>query len=212
MTVVEQDRVRTLIRLSKARKYDATKVLLQRMLAQFPGTGEPGLWSLNSVSVEVHRDAQSSATAAPTLHCSCQPAPALALKFALLSSGAVASNCAPVYTVSEGRLGKGSYGSVWAAVGPEQVAVAIKSFVDKQAALVEVTACSSLTPHPHVLQLLDVAALSHDRLGLVFPRYGQNLRDFALERQAGCQAGELERAFELEELAHFALLTLCLWP
>ena len=39
VTVVEQDRVRTLIRLSKARKYDATKELLQRMLAQFPGTG-----------------------------------------------------------------------------------------------------------------------------------------------------------------------------
>ena len=124
MTVVEQDRVRTLIRLSKARKYDATTELLQKMLAQFPGTGGQGFWSLHAVSVEVHRDAQSSATAAPTLHRPCQPAPvpALALNFVLLSSGAVASNCAPVYTVSEGRLGKGSYGSVWAAVGPEQVA------------------------------------------------------------------------------------------
>ena len=68
MTVVEQDRVRTLIRLSKARKYDATKEFLQRMLAQFPGTGGQGPWSLHSVSVEVRRDAQSSATAAPTLH------------------------------------------------------------------------------------------------------------------------------------------------
>lgn len=66
-----------------------------------------------------------------------------------------------------------------------------------------------LNASPHVLQLLDVAALSHDRLGLVFPRYGQNLRDFALERQAGCQAGELERAFELEELAHCALCLAC---
>ena len=207
MTVVEQDRVRTLIRLSKARTYDATKAFRQRVLAQFPGIGEQGLWSLHSVSVEVRRDAQSSATAAPTLHRPCQPAPALALKFALLASGAQPSQF--LYTVSEGRLGKGSYGSVWAAVGPEQVAAAIKSFIDKQAALVEVTACSSLTPHPHVLQLLDVAALSHDRLGLVFPRYGQNLRDFALERQAGCQAGELERAFELEELAHCALCLAC---
>ena len=143
MTVVEQDRVRTLIRLSKARKYDATKELLQRMLAQFPGTGGQGLWSLHSVSVEVHRDAQSSATAAPTLHRPCQPAPApaLALKFALLPSGAQPSQF--LYTVSEGRLGKGSCGSVWAAVGPEQVVAAIKSFVDKQAALVEVTPCSS---------------------------------------------------------------------
>ena len=50
--------------------------------------------------------------------------------------------------MSEGRRGKGSYGSVWAAVGPEQVVVAIKSFIDKQAALVEVVARSSLTPHP----------------------------------------------------------------
>ena len=66
-----------------------------------------------------------------------------------------------------------------------------------------------LNTSPHVLQLLGVAALSHDRLGLVFPRYGQNLRDFALERQAGCQAGELERAFELEELAHCALCLAC---
>ena len=66
-----------------------------------------------------------------------------------------------------------------------------------------------LNASPHVLRLLDVAALSHDRLGLVFPRYGQTLRDFALERQAGCQAGELERAFELEELAHFALCLAC---
>ena len=85
MTVVEQDRVRTLIRLSKARKYDATKELLQRMLAQFPGTGGQELWPLHSVSVEVRRDAQSSATAAPKIDPpSSLPAPALALKFALL--------------------------------------------------------------------------------------------------------------------------------
>jgi serine/threonine protein kinase len=83
--------------------------------------------------------------------------------------------------------------------------LAIKSFADKQEALVEVTAYSSLPPHPSVLQLLDVVALSNNRLGLVFPRYDQNLRDLASERQAGCRAGALERAFELEELQHCAL-------
>ena len=66
-----------------------------------------------------------------------------------------------------------------------------------------------LNASPHVLQLLDVAALSRDRLGLVSPRYGQDLRDFALERQAGCQAGELERAFDFEELARCALCLAC---
>ena len=73
----------------------------------------------------------------------------------------------------------------------------------------EVTAYNALPPHPNVLQLLDVAALPNDRLGLVFPRYEQTLADFALGRQAGFQVGELERAYELEELRHCALCLGC---
>jgi hypothetical protein len=87
-TVVEQDRVRTLICMTKARKYDAAKDFLQKMLQKFPGTGEEGLWSLHGVSVDAHKDAQSSTFAAPKIDPpSFLPPPALALKCALLSRG-----------------------------------------------------------------------------------------------------------------------------
>ena len=45
--MVEQDRVRTIIRMNKARKYDAAKEFLQKMLKRFPGTGKTGLWTLH---------------------------------------------------------------------------------------------------------------------------------------------------------------------
>ena len=207
LTMVEQDRVRTLVRMSKARKYDAAQAFLQNKLKKFPGTGKEGLWTLQaaSVSVDAHRDAQSSPTAAPKIDPpSFQSAPALALKCALLASGAHGGAPASLYTVKE-RIGKGTYGKVWAAVGPDQAALAIKSCKDRWEALVEVTAYSSLPPHPNVLQLLDVMALSNDKLGLVFPLYMQNLQQFAEQRQVGCRPGDLKQAFELEELLHCAM-------
>ena len=207
-TMVEQDRVRTIVLMNKGRKYDAAKNLLQKTLTRFPGTGATGLWTLHSVSADAHGDAQSSSTTVPPIElASFQQAPALALKCALLYKGARPSQSH--YTVSKDSIGKGVYATVWAAVGPEQAAVAIKSFTDKHEALVEVTAYTSLPPHPNVLKLLDVAVLPNDMLGLVFPRYQQNLRDFALERQAGFQSGELERPYELEELRHCALCLGC---
>ena len=224
-TLVEQDRVRTLIHMSKERKYESARELVQKTLTKFPGTGAKGLWTLHLVSADVHRNAQSSSTAVRPigppgaepitnssttsqslqhhLRRSLLPAPALALKFALLCRSSQPSQSP--YVVSNELIGDGVYGFVWAAIGPAKAAVAIKSFADKREALVEVTAYTSLPPHPNVLQLLDVAALSKDRLGLVFPRYEQSLRDFALKRQAGLKAGEFERAFELEELLHCAL-------
>lgn len=228
-TMVEQDRVRTVIRMSKARKYDATKEFLQKMLKRFQGTGAMGLWTLHSVSVGVHRDSERSSTTVPPMHSvtvgahgdaqsssttappielpSFPPATALALKCALISGfGSEAAQLYPSpYALSKEFIGSGTYGSVWKAVGPEQAALVIKSFKDKQEALVEVTAYNALPPHPNVLQLLDVAALPNDRLGLVFPRYEQTLGDFASGRHAGFQAGELKRAYELEELRQCAL-------
>ena len=62
LTMVEQDRVRTIIRMNKARKYDAAKEFLQKMLKRFPGTGKTGLWTLHLVSVGAHGDVERSST------------------------------------------------------------------------------------------------------------------------------------------------------
>ena len=165
LTMVEQDRVRTIIRMNKARKYDAAKEFLQKMLKRFPGTGATGLWTLHLVSVGAHGDverssttssttvppmhsesvgahgdAQSSSMTAPPIYlASFPPAPALALKCALLSGfdskGAQLSQSP--YALSKECIGSGSYGRVWVAVGSEQAVVAIKSFKDKQEAGLE---------------------------------------------------------------------------
>ena len=204
--LVEQDHARTRIRMSKARKYDAARVLVQRRLATFPGVGPDGLWTLH---VHAPSAASASASAAPSgvettaasaaasgVHMC--PAPALALRLALLS-GAQPEQCP--YTLRKEVLGKGAYSTVLAATGPSHSSLAIKVFREKHEAVVEVAAYSALPPHPNVQQLLDVAALPSGKVGLVFPRLERSLRDFSKERFA---AGDRERAFELEELQHFA--------
>ena len=120
------------------------------------------MWSLHVVSLDAHKDGPSSSSAVAKIDPPSFPStPALALKGALLASGAPPPQS--LYAVSKDCIGKGSYGSVWSAVGPKQESVAIKSFVHKPEALVELTAYSSLQPHPNVIKLLDVVALSNNR-------------------------------------------------
>ena len=130
--LVEQEHVRTLIRMSKARKYDAARDLIQKRLPKFPGVGAEGLWTLHVVLARGHLDAESNSATVPSTHspgvettalscasfhlCQQLPAPALALKCALLSRGD--QHPPSPYAMSNDLTGNGGFGSVCAALGP----------------------------------------------------------------------------------------------
>ena len=71
--------------------------------------------------------------------------------------------------VSGRRWGQGSRGRVFSAtLGGHNVAVKVFEWRLATSVMLEVSASTSLPPHPNVLRLLDVAT-THDDIRLVYP-------------------------------------------